>query len=370
MSRSIDERVVEMRFDNQQFERGVKESLGTLDKLKAALKLEDSAKSFEKLDKAANSVSLEGISAGVEALQRRFSTLGIVGMRVLENITDTLMNMANRTMSYVTDAVISGGLKRAQNIENAHFQLQALLKDEEKVQAVMDDAMASVDGTAYAYDEAAKAASQFAASGLQAGEEMERALKAVTGVAAMTNSDYESIARIFTTVAGNGRLMGDQLLQLGARGMNAAATIADYFREVQGQANITEGVVREMVSDAEISFEIFAEAMSWAFGESAFRANETFTGAMANMRSALARIGAGFFSPLIEQNSDLILLINTVRERINDIKKSLVFDEQTSAISGLAKATSVETEALTTFFDEIDKNGSAASTPTEDNSLR
>lgn len=358
MSRTIDERVVEMRFDNRQFESGVRQSLSTLDRLKAALKLDDSAKSFAKLDKAANSVSLAGISAGVEELQKRFSTMGIVGMRVIENITDSLMRMGTKAFGYVNNAIISGGMRRAQNIENAHFQLQALLKDEEKVQAIMDDAMQSVDGTAYAYDEAAKAASQFAASGLQAGKEMQNALKAVTGVAAMTNSDYESISRIFTTVAGNGRLMGDQLLQLGARGMNAAATLADFFKEVRGQSNMTEAAIREMTTKGEISFKTFAEAMEWAFGESAFRANETFTGALANMKSALSRIGAGFFSPLIEQNSDLILLINTVRERINDIKKALVFDEQASAISGLAKATNVETEALNTFFNEIDENGS------------
>ena len=366
MSQMIDERVVEMRFDNKQFESGVKESLNTLDKLKAALNLEGSAKSFEKLDKAANSVSLEGISAGIEALQKRFSTLGIVGMRTIENITDSLMRMTSSAVSYASDAIISGGLKRAQNIENAHFQLQALLKDEIAVQAVMDNAMASVDGTAYAYDEAAKAASQFAASGMRAGEEMKSALRAITGVAAMTNSEYEGISRIFTTVAGNGRLMGDQLLQLSSRGLNAAATIADYFREVQGQAGMTESKIREMVSNGEISFQTFAAAMDWAFGESAFRANETFTGALSNMRSALARIGAEFFSPLIEQNSDLILLINTLRERINDVKKALTFDEQRSAISGLTKVTGLQIETLEEMFSTIDENGAVTNKNLQD----
>ena len=360
MSQSIDERVVEMRFDNKQFENGAKETLTTIEKLKSALNFDSSAKAFESIEKAANNVSLESIASGIESLQDRFSTLGIVGMRVIENITDSLMNMASSAMSYVSDAIVSGGLKRAQNIENAHFQLQALLKDEEAVQAVMDNAMASVDGTAYAYDEAAKAASQFAASGMRAGEEMISALRGITGVAAMTNSEYEGISRIFTTVAGNGRLMGDQLLQLSSRGLNAAATISDYFQQVKGLTEITEADIREMVSKGEISFKEFAAAMDWAFGESAFRANETFTGALSNMRSALSRIGAGFFSPLIEQNSDLIGLINTLREKFNDVKKALVFDEQTSAISGLAKATQLTTSELKALFSEIDQNGSVS----------
>ena len=358
MSQIIDKRVVEMRFDNKQFESGIKESLTSLDNLKSKLNLEGSAKSFETLDKAANSVKFNGIASGVEALQKRFSTFGIVGMRVIENVTDSLMNMTSRAAGFMTDSIISGGLKRSQNIENAHFSLQSLLKDEEKVQAVMDNAMVSVDGTAYAYDEAAKAASQFAASGIEAGEEMERSLKGITGVAAMTNSEYESISMIFTTVAGNGRLMGDQLLQLSSRGLNAASTIADYFREVQGQSEVTEATIREMVTAGEIDFDTFASAMEWAFGESAFRANETFTGAFANMKSALARIGADFFSPLIEQNSDLILLINTMRERINDVKSALTFNEQKSAISGLAKVTGFETDKLEELFNTIDKNSS------------
>lgn len=357
MSQTVDERVVEMRFDNKQFEQGAKETMTTLEKLKASLNMDASAKSFQTLDKAANSVNLSGIAAGIEALQNRFSTMGIVGMRVIENITDSLMNLASGAMGYVSDAIVSGGLKRAQNIENAHFQLQALLKDEEAVQAVMADAMTSVDGTAYAYDEAAKAASQFAASGMKAGDEMVSALRGITGVAAMTNSEYEGISRIFTTVAGNGRLMGDQLLQLSSRGLNAAATIADYFKEVKGFVDVTESDIRKLVSDGQISFQDFAAAMDWAFGESAFRANETFTGALSNMRSALARIGAEFFSPLIEQNSDLILLINTVRERINDIKKGLTFDEQRSAISGLTKLTGQTTESFEELFSVIKDQG-------------
>lgn len=357
MAVEIDHKVVEMRFDNKQFEKDAGNTIGTLSRLKEALKLPDSTKALEGIDKAARNVSLDGIAAGVDALNRRFSNLGIVGMRVIENITDGLMNKVGSAINFVTDSIVSGGIKRAMNIENAHFQLQALLKDETKVQAVMDNAMESVDGTAYAYDEAAKAASQFAASGLEAGEEMLSALKGITGVAAMTNSEYEGISRIFTTVAGQGRLMGDQLLQLSSRGMNAAATLADYFVEVRGQAGMTEAEIRDMVSKGKISFKDFSEAMTWAFGDSAKRANETFTGAMSNMKSALARIGAGFVSPLIEQNGELVQLFNALRIKINDIKSALVFDEQKSAISGLAKVTGITNEEMSEMFSTIKSNG-------------
>ena len=83
---------------------------------------------------------------------------------------------------------------------------------------------------------------------------MRTALRAVSGVAAMTNSEYEDIGRVFTTVAGNGRLMGDQLQQLSSRGINAAATLANYLGK-------TEGEIRDMTSKGKIDFATFAAAM-------------------------------------------------------------------------------------------------------------
>lgn len=356
----IDSKVVEMRFDNKEFERGAKETMSTLDKLKSAISKTESAKAFEGLDKATKNIKLDGIAAGIETLTKRFSTMGIVGMRAIENITDGIMGKLHNAVSFVESSIVSGGIRRAMNIENAHFQLQALLKDEAAVQKVMDNAMESVDGTAYAYDEAAKAASQFAASGLKAGDEMLNALKGITGVAAMTNSEYEGVSRIFTVVAGNGRLMGDQLLQLSSRGLNAASTLADYFREMRGQSNMTEATIREMVSDGAISFKDFANAMTWAFGDSAKRANETFTGAMSNMKSALARIGAGFASPLIEQNGELVKLFNALRVQINKVKSELVFDEQRSAIEGLTESSTFTYERLEDLFKMIKEDGQAS----------
>lgn len=316
MSKEIDERVVEMKFDNRNFEKNVQVSLNTLDRLKKKSDLSKAGKGLENLGKAADKVSFDKMSKSIDTVKVKLSAMSVVGATVLSNITNSVINSARKMENVVKDAVIGGGVRRAQNIENAHFQLQGLLKDEEKVQAVMDDAMYSVDGTAYAYDEAAKAASQFAASGLEAGEDMRKALRAITGVAAMTNSEYESISQIFTTVAGNGRLMGDQLLQLSSRGMNAAATLATYLGK-------SEQEVRDMVSAGEISFQMFSDAMDDAFGEHAKKANETFTGAMSNVKAALARIGAKFVSPLIVQNGALVQFFNTLRQRVNDINSHI-----------------------------------------------
>ena len=316
MSRTIDQKVVEMRFDNAQFEQNVKTSMGTLDDLKKSLNFDGATRGLENVNQAVNNMSFDKMASGIEALQDRFSTLGIIGMRVIQNLTDAAMNFVNKGLNFVTEGIVQGGIRRAMNLENAHFQLQGLLKDETKVTAVMKNVQDAVDGTAYGLDAAAKAASQFAASGLEAGDEMYRALRGIAGVAAMANSDYESIADIFTTVAGNGRLMGMQLQQLSNRGLNIPSILGKELGK-------TEVEIREMVTKGQISFQTFADAMDSAFGEHAKKANETFTGSISNIKAALGRIGALFVSPLIEQNNPVIKLLNAIRERINNIKTGL-----------------------------------------------
>ena len=161
MSKKVDERVVEMRFENGQFEKGVAQSTESLNKLKKSLNLEGAAKGLENVNSVAKNTSgIESLAASLEKVEHRFSTMGIVGMRVIENLTDSAMRFAKKTVGFVTNGIINGGKRRAMNLENANFQLQGLLKNEEAVAAVMQNVSDAVDGTAYSLDAAAKVASQ------------------------------------------------------------------------------------------------------------------------------------------------------------------------------------------------------------------
>ena len=222
MPGSVDEQVLRMRFDNQQFNDGIADSMLAVDKFKRVL-------DFSEQDGR----QLSSIANSLDAIRNRFSFMGIVGMRTIENLTDgairlgqVLINKLNKPLNQI----ITGGTARAANIEQAKFQLKGLFGDSvegaKKLQQAMDDADYAVSGTAYGLDSAAKAASQLSASGIKVGDEMKTALRGISGVAAMTNSSYDDMARIFATVAGNGRLMSEQLNSLGARGLNAAATLA------------------------------------------------------------------------------------------------------------------------------------------------
>ena len=99
MSNSIDKRIVEMQFNNKQFESGIQTSIKSLDRLKQNLNLEKAAKGLESLEKAGRSFNLSSMNDSITAISNRFSAMGIVGMTVLQNITNSAYNCAKRMMN-------------------------------------------------------------------------------------------------------------------------------------------------------------------------------------------------------------------------------------------------------------------------------
>ena len=302
-SKTIDEKVVQMKFDNSNFEKNVAKTLKTLDSLKWKITETDlgGSKGLSNLNKAAKDVDMSGLAKGIETVQARFSALQVIGVTTLANLTNSAVNAGKRIVSALGDSLINGGKNRALNIQNAKFQIEGLLGTEEytKQWNRIDESINwAVKDTAYGYDSAAKAASQFMASNVKVGEQMDYSLRAISGVAAMTNSTYDDIANVFTRVAGQGRVMAIDLNSLAARGMNAAAVLGKAL-------NKSESQIRDMVSKGKISFDDFAKAMDDAFGEHAKKGNETFEGALANMKAAMSRIGAKVWDPLLTNQRDV-----------------------------------------------------------------
>lgn len=361
---SIDDRIVNMHFDNAKFEKGVAESINSIENLKVSLKnIDGTSVSFEKLQNAANGLKLDTISEHAETIASKFNIMGVVGATAIAKLTSGVMDFVSNGLGKaaskakeVWDAISGGGMERSQNIEKAKFTVEGLGASFEKLQGSID---AAVQDTAYGFDEAAMAASQFLATGVKEGDDMTRALTSISGLAAMTSSSYGDIARIMTTVAGNGRLMGQQLNEIGARGVNAAATLRDYFNKSEESMShwrdvynatkaktkepigegvkLTEQNVRDMVSQGVIDFSTFSDAMYEAFGEHAKDAQQTFTGASANVTAALKRIGADFQSVTISSDDYKKTLneagkVDFTKETFNQIN---VLNELRNVLKGL-----------------------------------
>lgn len=315
---TVDNRVVKLQFDNAQFEKNVSKSMTTLDKLEEKLQFKKAAKGFETLKGGIDSVDFSGVIQKVDHLERYFTT---IGGRIEETFKNKIFGSIQTIYNNTLGQIEHGGWNRAMNIENAKFAIEGLKEDWNELYKAMDYA---VTGTAYGIDQAATAAASLVASGVGYTEVIEKsgdtevtamhkALRAISGVAAQTNSDFSSIANIFTTVAGQGRLMGDQLNQLAARGMNAAAKLAEAL-------GTTEADVRDAVSHGAIDFETFAFAMDDAFGEHATDANKTFTGSFSNMKAALSRFGAVFATPVIQKTNKFFIALT---DRIKEMKKAI-----------------------------------------------
>lgn len=301
----IDERVVEMKFDRADFLKGTEETLGALQRLEDSLGAGGA------------------IASGVGHIGSAFGILGNIGMGALLKIGSSAVEAGMSVVNNVLNPIREGGKRRAMNLEQADFMLNNLLGSEEAVAAVMANVSYAVSGTAYGLDAAAVAAAQFAASGVQAGTEMENALRGISGVAAMGGREYEQVSTIFTKIAGQGRVMGDDLNRVGAMGINAAQTMAEYFNELHGTTTYTESSIREMVTKGKVDFNTFAAAMDGAFGEDAKRANEMYSGSLSNVRAALSRVGAAFYEVYLEKQRRtfvaLIPVIDAVKKVIDPL---------------------------------------------------
>lgn len=347
MGTTIDKNIVQMIFDNAGFEDGVSETMSMIDKLKSSFDFSKAEKSFDGLTSAANNIDLSGISSALDNISSRFSTWGIIASTTIAKITNEALNGLGSIAKKITNMAISGGISRAMNIEKAKFQLQGLgiVWDD-----IKDDIDYGVKDTAYGLDAAANVASQLVASGVQLGDDMKASLRGISGVAAMTNSTYEEIGSIFTTVAGQGQLMTMQLRQLETRGLNAAAQLGE-------QLGKSEAEIREMVHKGQIDFATFSKAMNDAFGEHAKEANRTFTGVISNIRSALSRIGAEFIQPLIENDGPIVQLLEAVRVMINNIKSEIVplANYFTSNVIEMAKVVQKFVESINVegMFDKV-----------------
>lgn len=214
------------------------------------------------------------------------SALGSGVTKAVDGIASTIGTVG----AAVGGLAAQGGISRALNIEQAQYKLKQMGLDVESVMASCNEA---VTGTAHGLDAAATVAASLGASGVQAGEQMTNALKAVAGMATMSGRSMEDVGLIMGKVAATGKLQGDELNQLAESGINATAELAKYLGKTQAE-------VREMVSAGEIDFQTFSDAMYASFGTAAQGANETFSGAMSNVRAALSRVGEMFASPALD----------------------------------------------------------------------
>ena len=182
-AKKVDERVVEMRFDNKDFESKVGQSMSTLAKLKQSLKLSDASKGLESVGKAANKVDFSGMADGIDTVNARFSNLQVIGMTVLSNITTAAMNAGQRLASALT---IDPIMKGFQEYETQINSVQTILANTQSkgstlqdVNRALDELNKYADQTIYNFTEMTRNIGTFTAAGV----DLEKSVTSIKGIA-------------------------------------------------------------------------------------------------------------------------------------------------------------------------------------------
>ena len=183
MSTTIDQKVVEMKFDNRQFESNVKTSMSTLERLKQSLNLTGAAKGLETVNTAAKGFNATGLGNAVEAVRSRFSALEVMGVTALANITNQAVNTGKRLVSALTVDPIKLGFQEYETQINSVQTILAntqskgtTLKD---VNAALDELNTYADKTIYNFTEMTRNIGTFTAAGV----DLDTSVNAIQGIA-------------------------------------------------------------------------------------------------------------------------------------------------------------------------------------------
>lgn len=183
MSKKVDDRVVEMRFDNKDFESNVKTSMSTLEKLKKALKFDGATKGLENVSSAAGKVNFSPMASAIETVNAKFSAMQVVAMTALSNITSAAMSAGQRFLSALTiDPILSG----FQEYETQINSVQTILANTQSkgstlqdVNRALDELNKYADQTIYNFTEMTRNIGTFTAAGV----DLDKAVTSIKGIA-------------------------------------------------------------------------------------------------------------------------------------------------------------------------------------------
>lgn len=196
MSTTVDERVVEMRFDNKQFEQNIQTSLSSLDKLKKSLNLEGAAKGLETVNDAANKCSgnMSPLSNAVETVQVRFSALEVMAITALQNITNSALAAGKNLVSAFTIDPIKTGFEEYETQINAVQTILANTSSKgttlDQVNNALDELNHYADMTIYNFTEMTRNIGTFTAAGVDLDTSV-AAIKGIANLAAVSGSNSQ-----------------------------------------------------------------------------------------------------------------------------------------------------------------------------------
>ena len=273
MSKIVDERVVEMRFDNAQFERGVATSISTLDKLKAKLNFKDSSKGLEEVGRAANQVRFDGMIDGINTVNARFSYLQGTIQHQLNNIVDSCVTAGKRMVSALTVRPVKDGFAEYETQMNAVQTILANTKKEgtnvKMVNAALDELNTYADKTIYNFTEMTRNIGTFTAAGVKLNTSVS-AIKGIANLAAVSGSTSQQASTAMyqlsqALAAGTVKLMDwNSVVNAGMGGQvfqDALIRTSEHLQTGANAAIAAKGSFRESLQTGWLTTEVLTETL-------------------------------------------------------------------------------------------------------------
>lgn len=181
MSNKVDERITRIRFDNDQFERGVATSMQSLDRLKNKLESTESVEAFTGIQRAADKTDFSGLEKAISSVGDKFSYLRMIAINVLSDIASKAVSTGvSLVKNLSTDNIAAGWEKYDQEVQ-AVQTIMVTLDDTtiEEVEEHLKKVGWYADETSYSYNEMVGAMSKLISSGVGLND----ATDAVLGIA-------------------------------------------------------------------------------------------------------------------------------------------------------------------------------------------
>lgn len=199
LSKTVDERVVEMRFDNKDFEKNVQTTMSTLDKFKQKLNFNGASKGLENIEKSASKVNMSGLGSAVETVQAKFSKLEVMSVTALANITNSAVNTGKRIVDALTLEPVMSGFQEYETQINAVQTILANTSSKgstlEDVNKALDELNHYADMTIYNFTEMTKNIGTFTAAGVDLDTSVS-AIKGIANLAAVSGSTSQQVSTV------------------------------------------------------------------------------------------------------------------------------------------------------------------------------
>lgn len=263
MSQTVDNKVVEMRFDNDQFEKGVATSMSTIDKLKAKLNFQDADKSLSSLSDSAKRVDMSTLANSVQKVSLQFSSLQVIAGTALANITNNAVNTGRKILSALTTNPVKDGMSEYETQMNA---VQTILANTQKegtnvkiVNKYLDELNTYADKTIYNFSEMTRNIGTFTAAGVKLGTSVS-SIKGIANLAATSGSNAQQASTAMyqlsqAIAAGKVQLMDwNSVVNAGMGGQvfqDALIRTSEHLKTGAKEAINTYGSFRESLSKGE-----------------------------------------------------------------------------------------------------------------------